>query len=113
LDWISRKLSGWLIIFVFPSYSLRIQILHSILDSVFPTLLPPPDPKYLGDIASLCREYSPEIQSWWAKYLEDLLLPPSIVPENIHDNLWLEIHFLEMIHDEVISIYCVSILISI
>jgi hypothetical protein len=115
LDWISRKLGGWLVIFVFPSYSLGIQILHSIPDSVYPTFLPPQDidPKYLGDIASLCRECSPEVQSWWAKYLEDLLLPPSIVPENMHDDLWLEIHFLEMIHDKVISMCCISILLTI
>jgi hypothetical protein len=45
--------------------------------------------------------------------LEDLPLPPSIVPENMHDDLWLEIHFLEIIHDEVISMCCVSILLTI
>jgi hypothetical protein len=45
--------------------------------------------------------------------LEDLPLPPSIVPKNMHDDLWLEIHFLKMIHDEVISMCCVSILLTI
>jgi hypothetical protein len=112
---ISRKLDGELVIVVFPSYSLGIQILHSILDFVFLTFLRPQDinPKYLGDIASLCKECSSEIQFWWAKYLEDLPLPPSIVPKNMHDDLWLEIHFLEMIHDKVISMCCVSILLTI
>jgi hypothetical protein len=47
------------------------------------------------------------------KIFGNLPLPPSIVPENMHDDLWLEIHFLEMIHDVVISICWVSILLTI
>jgi hypothetical protein len=72
--------------FCFPFLLSRNSILYNIPDSVFPTFLPPQDidPKYLGNIAFLCRECSPEVQSWWAKYLEDLLLPPSIVLENMH-----------------------------
>jgi hypothetical protein len=45
--------------------------------------------------------------------LEDLLLPSSIVPKNIYDDLWLEIYFLELIHDEVIDMCCSLILLTI
>jgi hypothetical protein len=56
--------------------------------------------------------FATKVKSWWAKYL-DLSLLLSIVPENMHDDLWLEIHFLEITHDKVIGMYCVSMLLTI
>jgi hypothetical protein len=57
----------------------------------------------LLNCSALCRECSPNVQEWWAKYLEEVPLPPSIVPKMMKDNLWLEQYFADTIHDEILD----------
>jgi hypothetical protein len=52
---------------------------------------------------SLCRECGTEVQEWWAKYLEEMPLPTSIVPEEMRDDPWLESHFHQLVEDEILG----------